>query len=221
MQEPQELEVIDAAISRAFLSVHKAFPAKVRSYDNAKQTLECEPVIERADLEIPVLSDVPVVFPGGGDFFLSFPIVAGDFVLIVCCDVDFSQWSATGDKAKENFRARHGLNAVAIPMLRPSTKALASTSATEIVLGKSGAGGLRSAFGTEIKLGEGTQFVALANLVATELTRIQGDIQAIFTWANSHTHATAAVGTPVPGVPVLAGVPTNPASVAATKVKAL
>ena len=44
--------------------------------------------------QLPVLSDVPVLFPRAGGFFISFPIQPGDFVQLVFNEVSIDDWMA-------------------------------------------------------------------------------------------------------------------------------
>lgn len=108
--------------------LHTALPGIIQSYDAATQradivpglnrilpTREGEPVSEL----MPTLRSVPVVFPGSGDWFVRWPISAGDEVLLVICERDPARWLQTGERADPiDVRAHHLAHAVAIPGLR-------------------------------------------------------------------------------------------------------
>jgi hypothetical protein len=200
-------------------------PGKVVSYDAAKQVADVRPLLKRAvyDVdghksveELSVIPAVPVVWPRGGGYYLHFPLAAGDGVLLVFCERDPSAALDRDDVADPGDPRRHGLSgAVAIPGYSAVAKRLAGTDA--LAHGSLGhEGGPRIHFdASEIRLGEATNFVALANLVTARLNAIQAAFDA-------HTHFVPITGpagsTPTAPPPV----PIGPlAPVAASQVKAL
>jgi hypothetical protein len=80
-------QLLKQAINNRLLDVHTALIAKVESYDAEKQQVSISPVLRRkiksfdsdwVKEQLPVLSEVPVLFPRAGGFFISFPIQPGD-----------------------------------------------------------------------------------------------------------------------------------------------
>lgn len=81
--------------------LHTVLPGIIDSFDPATQTASVQPAIkriftERGPVALPVCVDVPVMFPGGGDFYLTFPVKQGDE-----CTLHFSErcidfWFANG-----------------------------------------------------------------------------------------------------------------------------
>jgi hypothetical protein len=91
--------------------------------------------------KLPKLADVPVAFPRGGGYAVSFPIKAGDFVLLVFSERNIGQWRSTGTQGDPGDLGMHTLDgAVAIPGVYPDKAALASASASKMVLGKDDTG---------------------------------------------------------------------------------
>ena len=89
---PSLAQLLKHAIEGRLLDVHTAIIAKVESYDAAKQLVNVAPVLKRSienmrgewiAEQLPVLCDVPVLFPRAGGFFISFPIQPGDFVQLI------------------------------------------------------------------------------------------------------------------------------------------
>jgi len=71
--------------------LHTSIPGVIVSFNAAKQTATVQPAIKRIFIEqgpvnLPICTDVPVKFPGGGGFFLTFPVKAGDE-----CELKFSE----------------------------------------------------------------------------------------------------------------------------------
>lgn len=95
-------------------SLWTALPAIVDSVNLTNQTITAQPAInasitnESGEVEIvnlPLLVDVPIVFPKAGGFALTFPIASGDEVLIIfssrCID---GWWQSGGIQNSPEFR---------------------------------------------------------------------------------------------------------------------
>ena len=216
-------EVLQVAMDSRLLDVHTCMPGRIESYDPATQKATVKPMIKRIELtedaqtieeSIPELPEVPVVFPQGGGFFLSFPIAKGDFCLVFFTESSIDTWlSEQGEEANPIDTRRHDLSdAVALVGLNPFKKALPDAHAENLVLGKSGDVQIHVKTG-EIDLGSenAADFVALAQKVLTELTGIVNGF-------NAHLHTGVTVGPGSSGPPATP-LPA-PGSVAAAKVKA-
>lgn len=83
-----------------------ALPASVISFDATKMTVDAQPLIQAQvrtptgtwnNVTLPVCPDCPVVMPGGGGLFASFPVGEGDEGLLVfaskCVD---AWWQSSG-----------------------------------------------------------------------------------------------------------------------------
>ncbi len=218
---PTWAEVISSAIESAAAGLHVSIPGEVESYDAATQTASIKPSLKRPlptldrveFLDLPVLPRVPIVFPRAGPFFVSFPIVKGDRVLLVFADRSLDQWVDAGREGDPLDGRTHDLSdAVAIPGLYPTSDPLADAHAANMVLGKDGGSQIHIKPNGEIHVGSenATAFAALATLVLTEL-------QAIKTAHDLHFHLGVTTGGGVSGVP---SVPMPaPSTVAASKVK--
>lgn len=113
--------------------LYTAMPGIVKSYDAAKQTASVQPALQsitravdddEPDLveSLPVLAEVPVLWPRGGGQFSHFPMAAGDSVLLVFCQQDINAWRRDGGEVDPGTLDRHGLSgAVAVPGFFPST----------------------------------------------------------------------------------------------------
>ena len=82
-QTPTLAQLIKQAIDSRLVDVHTAIIARVESYAPEKQQVDVSPVLKRQSEDLPMLCDVPVLFPRAGGFFISLPIQPGDFVQIL------------------------------------------------------------------------------------------------------------------------------------------
>lgn len=148
--DPSWAEVILRAIDSALLELHTGLPAKVVSYDPSKQSAEVSPLLKRAyedpeDPEattvrtIPVISNVPVVFPAGGGWSLTYDLAPGDIVYLAFSERSLDRWlEAPSGVAVDPVSARRFdlSDAVALPGLRPRSAPLAGAGRPGLRLGK-------------------------------------------------------------------------------------
>lgn len=160
-------ETIRGAIARSLDGVHTSIPAKIKSYTAALQQCAVEPVIKG----MPPLEDVPVLWPRGGGFFVHLPLTAGDHVLLVFCEQDFSPWRLSGSALAPAHLRRHGLFAYAIPGAAPDIAPLISAAAlTGAAIGKDG-GTIVQVGSSDVQIGP-AGVGALPVLTAAEMNTI-------------------------------------------------
>jgi hypothetical protein len=223
-RSPELIEVIRAAIEQATGDVFVALPGKVAKYDSARQVAEVKPLLKRAVLAqdgsegldtLPPISDVPVVFPRAGGYFLSLPVSVGDNVLLVFCDRsidEFSQSPGGSDLDPVDFRTHDISDAVAIPGFYPTPRAITDSVKTGAAFGKEHGAQVRvTDNGTVEATSNGATdsaggFVALASLVLSELQKIQ-------TALTTHAHAGVTTGSGTSGTAASVYVPSAVASV--------
>ena len=163
-----------------------ALPAIVQNYNAADNTISAQPSVRAVLLKqdpktgaqtpqsvnLPLLVKVPVVFPAGGSFVLTFPIAAGDEVLVVfasrCID---GWWQSGGVQNQIEYRAHDLSDGIAIPGL---------TSIPRVPGGISGGSAqLRSRDGAaylEVASGHVLNIVAPGGLNVTGNTIITGNL---------------------------------------------
>jgi hypothetical protein len=222
-REPSLPEVLTAAIDARLLDLHTCLPGRVQGYNPATQTADVVPVVKRAVAtsdgstkheDLPVIHNVPVVFPRGGGCSIQFPLSAGDHVWLMFSEAAMAHWRSTGQISAPGDLRRHDLSyPVALPGIGPMTQPLTPIVGNEMVLD-----------GAAIRLGGLTaDYVALSTLVAAELLRIKTDLDTL----KVATSAGLAASLPGNGAATAgtfntatAAVPSAPGSVAASKVKA-
>lgn len=133
-----ELEALKNAIRQ---EMHCALPAVVESYDKATQTVTVKPAIREqlsggAYVELPLLSDVPVFFPGGAASGITFPVQKGDECLVVFSDSCIDAWYQYGGTQNPVSLRRHDLSdGFAFIGFRSKKNALPSVSDTPSFFG--------------------------------------------------------------------------------------
>lgn len=110
---------IQAQIDSAMLNVHTTLPAIVISFDADERTVTAQPTIQRVFSEgeglsgahnLPPCVDVPVVFPMGGGYELTFPVSAGDECLLIFSERCIDGWFTTGQPTPPQDYRRHDLS---------------------------------------------------------------------------------------------------------------
>ncbi len=90
-----------AQIEGRLKDLHTCLPGIIASFDPDTQTASVQPAIQRIFTEkgavnLPLCVDVPVAFPGGGDFFLTFPVKSGDECILMFSERAIDNWHASG-----------------------------------------------------------------------------------------------------------------------------
>ena len=184
---PTLLDVIDLSVRRHLDGLFTAFPARVKEYSVATQKCDADPQIhhtfigadgERISEVMPRLTDVPVMFPRGGGFGVTFPIQTGDYVLIVVSQFSLGLWLTNAQKGDPGNLTQYSLaGAIALPGLYPDPNALVDLAdATNMKLG-SDEGMQITITDSQVQVGGSSDAAALASKVNELLTAY-----------NAHTH---------------------------------
>ena len=188
----RQAETIDRVLAAALDDVHTCLPGRVRSYDRTTQTatirLGARRVVRAADEDadedtseaLPDLVDVPVLWPGGGGFYVHLPLAEGDSVLVLFPETSIDRWLETGSAEDPSIATRHGLDgAIAIPGLRYRAQRVAGLPADALVVGRDGGPEIRitaaevRAGGSE-SLAIGADVRAHLQAIATTLASLSG-----------------------------------------------
>lgn len=160
-----DAEVIRRAIESRVSDVYTALPGVVVSYDASTQAADVKlcvnrPLFTEEDATVheplPVIPNVPVLFPRGGGYTVTWPLVAGDACQILFQVWSFAQWRESDVAPSDPGDLRmHSLgNAVCIPGLASNKHPIDNTQA--------GANAY-VVEGPEIRLGkDATEHIALA-----------------------------------------------------------
>lgn len=114
--------VVKAGVENRLKELHTAMPGIVQSFDAVLQLASVQPAIKRifktADgtteiltpNDLPVLINVPVIFPRGGGFSLTFPVAKGNECLLVFCERSIDNWHKFGTVREPGARRFHHLS---------------------------------------------------------------------------------------------------------------
>lgn len=112
---------VDTQIQRAKLDIHTALPVKVVSFNPTNQTITAEAQVKQILVggelaQIPPLVDVPVSFPRGGGFAVTFPLRTGDEGFVVFSERCFDGWWQSGKSSEPlDFRQHDLSDAMFVP----------------------------------------------------------------------------------------------------------
>jgi cytoskeletal protein CcmA (bactofilin family) len=114
--------ILKKAIDNCLLSTHTLTIGRVEKVNS--KTIDVKPVINYAirgaDVEIPTLPDVPIVYMQGGDSYDLHPVSVGDYCLLLVVERSFDQWWSGKDNVTPVENRHHDLSdCVAIVGLRP------------------------------------------------------------------------------------------------------
>lgn len=133
MSTPDLSTVIADAIKYQLGEVNTAIPARIIKYDPTKQEAEVEPLIKRRYKDGKVvkraaITGVPVVFPAAGGGIITFPVQAGDTVLLIFAQRSIDRWlRSEGEPIDPGDNRKHDISdAMAIPGLFTLNTALQS-----------------------------------------------------------------------------------------------
>lgn len=120
-----EDQIYENIILETMFRTRCSIPCIVQSYNPEQNTVECQPAIREKLIsedatvsysQIPLLLNVPVVFPGGSFFHLKFPIKQGDECLVVFSDLSIDNFWLNGNVQNPVESRRHDLSdGIAIP----------------------------------------------------------------------------------------------------------
>lgn len=187
---PTLVEAVRAAIEARVFEIHTAMPGRLESFDRATQTADVQPLLRRPLVEsdtptqLPVIPKVPIVFPRGGGFFFTLPLVQGDLVLLVFNEASIDRWFAgDGEPADAGDERLHDLgDAVAFAGFYPLGRALAEsdTHADNAVIGKEGAKAIHiTPDGIFVGSGAAAEAMVLGSTLQTHLEAIETHLQAL------------------------------------------
>lgn len=197
------------AIRQQQSELHTSLPGRIDKYDVGEQKADIQLLLQRVLVDtdgtelpaetLPILHDVPIAFPRGGGFFLSWPLAEGDLVHVVFVERSTDQYLGGDGKLTKplDFRSHSLSDAVAYPGYYPRKLALADAHADNAVWGLDGGTQVHVKDG-EIDLGSenAADFVALSQKVFDEIDALKTTVNNFITahkLPGAHT-TTATVG---------------------------
>lgn len=142
LDDPEES--LRLAMESQQAQIWTALPGVVAAVNLAAQTLSVQPTVQgsvaspdgaKQLVNLPLLVDVPIVWPRAGGFALTFPISAGDEVLVVFASRCIDSWWQSGGIGAPAEARMHDLSdgfAILAPTSQP--KKLSGVSSTNVQL---------------------------------------------------------------------------------------
>jgi hypothetical protein len=99
---PSMVKMLKDAVDGRLFDLHTAMPATIDSYDKATGFAAVKPSLKRkyyaddAAVDLPVINNVPVMFPGGGGALVTFDLQQGDEVTLIFSERSLDKWKTTG-----------------------------------------------------------------------------------------------------------------------------
>lgn len=187
-------EAIQTVIDRVFTGIHTCIPGRIEKYDYAKQQAEIKPLIKTdynddTTESMPVISNVPVIFPGSSETIIHFPLEKGDTGLIHFSEKALENWLSLGGESDSGDKRKFDLSdAIFVPGLNPFNVNSLADNNDDFIAQYKGIG-LRIKKDGDIEVG-GQSFLKLIN----------ENFQTMF---NDHVHnfmGFVGTGTPTPGI---------------------
>ena len=120
--------------------VHTALPGTIIEYDNTLQKATVQPSLKKSyrdgtTQEMPILNNVPVIFPRAGGASLTFPVVQGDTCLLLFIERSTDLWKSVGGVVAPDDPRKFDLSdAVAIMGLMPFSENSLSENNEDVLL---------------------------------------------------------------------------------------
>lgn len=120
--------------------VRTIVPATIAAYNPATITASVQPapsMLTRAGQErkLTPIAGAPVAFPAGGGFAITWALLPGDPVLLLCSDRAIDRWRASGIPYKPDSARKHSLTDVFVwPGTGPAPDPVTGASATDLVI---------------------------------------------------------------------------------------
>lgn len=137
-------EALRVALDGRMASVWTALPGIITKVNFDAMTCEVQPAIQgiitnpdgtTKNVNLPLLVDVPIVFPSAGGFILTFPMKADDEVLVIIASRCIDTWWQSGGIGLPAEARMHDLSdGFAIPGPRSQPKKVSNISAENVQL---------------------------------------------------------------------------------------
>lgn len=217
------LKALDASRSSSFRAILERFIINrikeintvnvgiIESFDSEKQTATIQPAIKVFDITETeseyiyesvtpkLLTNVPVVFPGGGGWHMTFPVKKGDECMLFYTQRSIGIWKKFGGVRDQSHFGRHHSNkdAIAVVGIKPSESSLPTFNSSEPEL-RNDSGSMRITLSASEMIIDGNlkvngEVTALANTTPVGLT------------THNHSVTVASLNTPTLTLP-----PTKP-----------
>lgn len=133
-------DVLNLSMNNMMAGLHTALPGRIVAYDYTKQKAQVKPMISKKYRDgrtesLPVIVNVPVIFPRSSGASLTFPVNNGDYVLLIFSERSMENWLALGGEQEPGDTRKYDLtDAIAIPGLYPFSVLSIADNNTDVLL---------------------------------------------------------------------------------------
>lgn len=164
-----------------------AMPCIVQSIDFDDMTLSAQPTIQATiedekgfltSVNLPMLIKVPIVYPSAGGFTITFPIAAGDEVLVIFASRCIDSWWQSGAIGVPMEARMHDLSdGFAIPGPKSQPKVISNISSTAVqIRNDAGSSYVEISSDGKIKLVSSSEIDITGNLKVTGTISATGEV---------------------------------------------
>lgn len=182
---PTFIDTINTIVEKHLCDLNTSLPAKIISYDHAKNLAVVQPVLKRKykgeemAVDLPNISNVPLAFPRMGKGHLRFPVNAGDTGQLVFSQRSIDAWLVSGGQVDPLDPRKFSLSdAVFYPGLNPNNNPMESSAAATSIEMKLNNAYLEILQGNKFKITNGSEeLLDLVSQLAQEVINIAANIQ--------------------------------------------
>ena len=140
-----ENQIYENLINEAMFRTRCCIPCIIQSYNSVNNTVECQPAVRERIInedgtiqyiQLPLLINVPVVFPGSANFDIKFPLSKNDECLVFFSDLSIDNFWQKGSVQNPVEVRRHDLSdGMAIPCMMSMPRRKVTPKASIVVDG--------------------------------------------------------------------------------------
>jgi len=123
LREPELYDILQKYVNASLARMYVALPGTITNYDVSSKTCQVKPSIKKIYrngdvVEMPIIRNVPVLFPQTKNSIISFPIEKGDEVLLIFSQRSIEDWKSKDGIVEPTDRRKFSISdAIAVPGL--------------------------------------------------------------------------------------------------------
>ncbi len=140
-ETPTMTNALEAVIQKSLLEMNTCLPGQIESFnpatgmDSIQPSIKIKYVKDDEVVNLPIINDVPIIFPRAGESAITFPLKKGDGVLIIFSQRSIERWKSTGGIVEAGDPRHHALSdAFAIPGAYDQTSSISGFDADNLVI---------------------------------------------------------------------------------------
>lgn len=132
--------ILNSVIDRRLSDCHVCLPAKVTKYNHSTQKANVQPLIKEKysdgdQLDLPIITDVPICQLNANNCFIYIPIKVDDLVMLHFSDYSIDNFILNGGLSNSDDLRTHSLNdCFAVPMMITFKSPLSLSNANDLII---------------------------------------------------------------------------------------